>query len=308
MTTDMATDMALATIIRRVDELKVAIDTMRPIDWKQEQRIMQKLRLDWNYHSNAIEGNTLTYGETRAFLWHGITAQGKPFRDYLDMKGHQAAIEYLEALVRQQEPLTETHIHELHKILLIEPYDMDAITADGYITKRRIEIGCYKTAPNSVRTSTGEMRYYATPLETPALMADLVHWYQEALARQTLHPLLLAATFHYRFVDIHPFDDGNGRMARLLTNLILMQQGFMPVVIRTETKGTYLLALGQADAGNLEPFTVYMGEALIHAMELFLQGSQGTTTTSQREIAAHAAALQAKIDQAQSSQSEQSQN
>lgn len=298
--------MDLATIIRRVDELKAEIDALRPINGEQELRIMQKLRIDWNYHSNAIEGNTLTYGETRAFLLHGITAHGKPFRDYLDIKGHQAAIEYLEELIRQQQPLTEMHIRELHKILLIEPYEMDAITAEGHLTKRRIEIGRYKTAPNSVRTSTGAMRYYAAPWETPVLMADLLRWYQEALQTQSLHPLLLSATFHYRFVDIHPFDDGNGRMARLLTNLILMQQGFIPVVIRTETKGAYLLALEQAAAGDLEPFTCYIGEALLHAMELFLQGSQGEGLANQTDVAARAAALQTKINQTQSAHSDQS--
>lgn len=296
--------MDLATIIQHVDERKAAIDALRPIDWAQEQRIMQQFHLEWNYHSNAIEGNTLTYGETRAFLLHGITAQGKPFRDYLDMKGHQAAIEYLEALIRHQEPLTEMHLRELHKILLVEPYEMDAVTAEGSLTKRRIAIGRYKTAPNSVRTSTGAMRYYASPVETPALMADLLNWYQEVFQAHSLHPLLLAATFHYRFVDIHPFDDGNGRMARLLTNLILMQHGFIPVVIRTESKGAYLLALEQADAGDLEPFIIFMGEALIHAMELFFQGSQGATLPGQTDIAARAAALQEKLNRAHASHSD----
>lgn len=296
--------MDLATIIQRVDELKTEIAALRPIDWEQEQRILQKFRIDWNYHSNAIEGNTLTYGETRAFLLHGITAQGKPFRDYLDIKGHQAAIEYLEELIHHREPVTETYIRELHKILLIEPYEMDAITAGGLLTKRRIEIGRYKIAPNSVRTSTGEMRYYALPLETPALMADLLRWYQQALAEQSLHPLILAATFHYRFVDIHPFDDGNGRMARLLTNLILMQGGYVPIVIRTETKGAYLLTLEQADAGDLEPFTCYIGEALLRALELFLQGSQGKPLDDQADIATLAADLQAKINQTKATHSD----
>lgn len=296
----MATN--LITIVQRVDELKAEIDALRPIDREQEQRIMQKFRIDWNYHSNALEGNTLTYGETRAFLLHGITAHGKPFRDYLDIKGHEAAIEYLEELIRHQEPITETYIWELHKILLIEPYEMNAITAEGLPTKRHIAIGCYKSVPNSVRTSTGAMRYYALPLETPALMADLLRWHQEALQNKALHPLILAATFHYRFVDIHPFDDGNGRMARLLTNLILMQQGFIPVVIRTENKGAYLLALEQADAGDLEPFICYIGEALIHGMALFLQGSQGQLLEDQAAIAARAAELQAKVNGAQSKQ------
>lgn len=91
-------DVELKEIIHKADELKIQIDTLRPIDPLQEQRILQKFRLDWNYHSNALEGNTLTLGETRAFLLHGITARGKLFRDYLDIKGHNEAITYLEDL------------------------------------------------------------------------------------------------------------------------------------------------------------------------------------------------------------------
>lgn len=265
--------MDLHTLIDQVDQLKAKIDVLRPIDAGQEARVRQMLRIDWNYHSNAIEGNTLTLGETRAFLLHGITAKGKPFRDYLDIKGHNEAIAYLEQMVRGQEPLTEVVIRELHRILLVEPYDVDAVTPDGRPTRRCIAIGQYKTAPNHVRTSTGEMHYYATPEETPAQMGDLMAWHRRETESRTLHPLLLAATFHYRFVAIHPFDDGNGRMARLLMNLIFMQHGYAPVVIRLETRADYLLALETADAGDLADFVALVGEELIRSLELFLKAA-----------------------------------
>jgi Fic family protein len=264
----------LRSVISRVDELKVQVDAARPIDAEQEGRVMQMFRLEWNYHSNAIEGNTLTLGETRAFLLHGITAQGKPFRDYLDIKGHNEAIAYLEDMVRGQEPLTEAVIRELHRILLVEPYDVDAVTSAGWPTRRRIAIGQYKTAPNHVRTSTGEVHYYATPEETPAMMGDLMGWFRRETESGELHPLVLAATFHYRFVTIHPFDDGNGRMARLLMNLILMQRGFVPIVIKLESRADYLLALVKADVGELEDFVVLVGEELIRSLELYLRAAQ----------------------------------
>lgn len=267
--------MELAQIVQRIDELKTAIDHLRPIDREQEQRILQRFRLDWNYHSNAIEGNTLTYGETRAFLLHGITAQGKPFRDYLDIKGHRDAIEYLEEFVRQQHPLTEADIRELHRVLLVEPYEMPALTPEGLPTQRRIALGQYKTASNSVRTSTGEMHYYASPQETPALMGDLMQWYRTELAKAELHPVLVAATFHLRFVQIHPFDDGNGRMARLLMNLILMQAGYVPVVINANSKEEYLLALEKADVGEIDQFLILIGKNLIDSLQLFLRGAKG---------------------------------
>ena len=88
--------MTLNELLARVDTSRDQVDALRPLDPDQEARLVQKLNLEWNYHSNAIEGNTLTLGETRAFLLYGITAQGKPFRDYLDIKGHNEAIRYLE--------------------------------------------------------------------------------------------------------------------------------------------------------------------------------------------------------------------
>jgi Fic family protein len=267
--------MELNELLEQVDQLKAAIDALRPIDAAQERRIMQKFRLDWTFHSNAIEGNQLTYGETKAFLLHGITAQGKPFRDYLDIKGHHAAIDFLLAFVRREEPLSEADVRELHKVILVEPYQVEARTPDGQPTKRTIQPGQYKTMPNHVETSTGEIHYYATPEETPAKMADLMAWYRREVAKDELHPLILAATFHYQFVMIHPFDDGNGRMARLLMNLIFLQAGYPPVITRTEDKNNYLLALEQADTGDLEPFIVHIGNELINSLNLFLRGAKG---------------------------------
>jgi Fic family protein len=286
----------ISDLLQHIDDLKAKIEALRPLDPLQERRIMQKFRLDWTYHSNAIEGNTLTYGETRAFLLYGLTAQGRPFRDYLDVRGHHAAIDSLQEIVRQQEPLNESVIRELHKMILVEPYDMPAQTKEGLPTKRHIVPGEYKKWPNHVKTSTGEMHYYAPPEATPAKMADLVAWYRQAIAQETLHPLILAATFHYQFVAIHPFDDGNGRMARLLLNLILLQAGFPPVVIRTDTKGNYLLALEKADADNdLEPFIMLIGESLQQSMELYLRGARGEDIEELADLDKKLALLEKKV-------------
>lgn len=288
--------MELNELLEQVNELKAEIDALRPIDAAQERRIMQKFRLDWTFHSNAIEGNRLTYGETRAFLLHGITAQGKPFRDYLDIKGHHAAIDFLLAFVRREEPLTEADVRELHKVILVEPYQVDARTPDGQLTKRTIQPGQYKTMPNHVETSTGEIHYYAIPEETPAKMADLMAWYRREVDKGELHPLILAATFHYQFVVIHPFDDGNGRMARLLMNLIFMQAGFPPVIVRTEDKNNYLLALEQADTGDLEPFIVHIGNELLNSLNLFLRGAKGEDIEEFEDLDKKIAILEKKLD------------
>ncbi len=150
----------------------------------------------------------------------------------------------------------------------MEPYDVAAVTPDGKPTKRRVTPGQYKTAPNHVVTSMGEMHYYATPAETPAKMGDLMAWYGRETDKAERHPLVLAATFHYQFVLIHPFDDGNGRMARLLMNLILMQYGYPPAIIPIDKKGVCFLALETADAENdLEPFIMHIGKGLYHSLD-----------------------------------------
>ena len=288
--------MELNDLLKQVDQLKAEIDELRPIDAAQERRIMQKFRLDWTFHSNSIEGNKLTYGETKAFLLHGITAQGKPFRDYLDIKGHHTAIDYLLGRVRRQERLTEADVRELHKVILVEPYEVETRSPDGHPAKRTIQPGQYKTVPIHVETSTGEIHYYATPEETPAKMADLMAWYRRELDKGELHPLILAATFHYQFVTIHPFDDGNGRMARLLMNLIFMQTGFPPVIVRTEDKNNYLLALEQADEGDLESFILIIGDELLRSSKLFLRGALGEPIEEISDLDKKLTILQKKID------------
>lgn len=265
----------LLELLTKLDELKKEIDKFHPLPVDVEERIMQKFRLDWNYNSNAIEGNALNYGETVAFLMHGITAHGKPLKDYLDIKGHNEAINYLRNIVRNKEELTEAVIRELHKTILVESYEIDAVTTDGKPTKRTVTPGAYKTQSNHVKTATGEMHYFATPEETPAKMEELMIWYRKTREDKEVHPVILAAFFHHQFVSIHPFDDGNGRTARLLMNLILMQSNYPPVVIKTKDKNNYYLALSQADAGDTSPFVEYVANALIHSEDIYLKGARG---------------------------------
>src|SRR5579859_6886975 len=162
--------MALSDLLSRVDALKIEIDKLRPINPIQERRILDKFRLDWNYHSNAIEGNNLTLGETRVLLLEGLTANGKPLKDSLDIKGHNEVITFLENLVRGQENLTEALIRELHKILLHESYQVEAITSDGQKTRKWIKLGEYKTEPNFAKSLTGASRHFVLPQDVPAKM------------------------------------------------------------------------------------------------------------------------------------------
>jgi len=255
--------------------LKLELDKLRPISKEREGKIMQKFRLDWNYHSNHLEGNSLTFGETKMLILHGITAQGKPLKDHFEITGHDEAIKWVEEIVKGEFPLTENFIRQLHLLLLKEPYEADAITSDGQPTRITIEVGKYKSRPNHVKTKTGEIFYFATPEETPAKMNDLLAWYRQEVDGADVNPIFLAAEFHYRFILIHPFDDGNGRMARVLMNFILMKFGFPPVIVKTEDKENYFSALRQADGGLIENFIEYIAKNLVRSLEIMIAGAKG---------------------------------
>lgn len=276
--------MELKTILQRIDNLKIELDELRPLDATQEAQILQKFRLDWNYHSSNIEGNTLTYGETKALLLFGITAQGKPLRHHFEITGHHEAIKWVMDIVANKEPFTENLIRQLHTILLKERYQVDAVTPDGKPTKRWIEVGQYKSAPNHVKTITEEIFYFATPEETPSKMHDLINWFRVEAEKEEVNPLILAAEFHYRFIRIHPFDDGNGRIARLLMNFTLLIKGLPPVIIKTEDKQNYFAAFRQVDAGVLNGFVEYIGQRLIHSLELMLKAARGESIEETNDV------------------------
>lgn len=275
-------------------KLKNELDSLRPIDKEKEAIIMQKFRLDWNYHSNHLEGNSLTYGETKALILFGITAQGKPLKDTLEITGHNEAINWVLEMINGERPLTENFIRELHTLLLKESYQVDAITPDGKPTKKRITVGSYKTTANHVKTKTGEIFYFATPEETPAKMYDLLNWLNQKVKEENVNPIFVAAEFHYRFIRIHPFDDGNGRTARILMNFILMQFGFPPVIIKTEDKAHYFAALQMADAGNIETFINYIAQNLVRSLEIMIAGAKGENI-EEEDISSKIKALEQKL-------------
>ena len=262
-------------ILERVEQLKAELDALRPLDPDVEARIWQKFRLDWNYHSNKLEGNTYSYGETKMLLLKGLTAGGKPVRDHEEISGHDKAIDFILESIKNNEPLTESFIRHLHKLILVRPFMSPAQTVDGKPMKRLVKVGEYKTEPNHVLTQTGETFRFAEPVETPAKMQELVEWFRIKTASAETNPILLAAEFHYRFVLIHPFDDGNGRLARLLMNFILMKFGFPPVIIRTEDKDNYIAVLEQSEFEILEPFIDYVATNLARSLEIILRGAKG---------------------------------
>lgn len=235
----------------KIMELQNKIDqwqSMQPLSEMDTVRLQNKFMLDFNYNSNHIEGNTLTYGQTEVLLLFGEVIGNAPMRDFEEMKAHNLCLNLMVDEAMSGKPMTEAFIRQLHKVMLREDYEVPVKSPSGVITSYTVHAGIYKTRPNSVKTPAGTMFYYATPEETPALMSDLVRWYNEADASNLYSPIELAAIFHYRYIRIHPFEDGNGRIARLMVNYILKRHGWPMMVVKTKNKSSYLTALAQADA------------------------------------------------------------
>ncbi len=244
-----------------LDHLKVTLDQHRPLDPAIVRNLREDLIVRWTYHSNAIEGNTLTLQETKVAL-EGITIGGKSIREHLEAVNHKNAILLLEDLVQKNEPLTEWTIKSLHQLIL---KGIDDDNAGRYRTVNVRISGAEHLPPDQVRV--------------PELMESFITWYQtEAMA---LHPVERAARVHSDFVKIHPFADGNGRTSRLLMNLELLKAGYPPAVLPVERRLAYYMAL-DADhvRGEKEGFVDMVAEIVregfrpyFHALSLPWEGA-----------------------------------
>jgi len=229
--------------------------SVQPLPKENKQALWQWIKLQFNHHSNHFEGNTLSYSETQLLLIHGRTAGDHTLREYEEMKAHNVAFNYMQKLAKENQLIQETDIRDFNKICLKEPFFKKAKTQEGQETRKKIIPGKYKTMPNHVVTQTGEIFYFASPEETPAKMAELTKWMQDWLKKdqeekyKTLVSFL--AELHQKFIHIHPFDDGNGRVVRLLLAYVLMHLDFLPMVLNNRDQ--YIKAIQFADAGDITP-------------------------------------------------------
>lgn len=231
-----------------LDEIYNKWLSIQPLTEAEQQMLSMRFTVEYNYNSNHMEGNTLTYGQTELLLLFGRVSGEGHLKDFNDMKASEVSVRMMkEEALNKQEPLTQNFIRTLHHTLLREDYTEYRTLPNGVQTSYVIHAGQYKTRPNSVITRYGDRFEYASPEETPALMADLVDWYNEEEERGELSPVELAALFHYRYIRIHPFEDGNGRIDRLMVNYILSRHGWPMIVVRSRKKQEYLEALHQAD-------------------------------------------------------------
>jgi len=214
----------------RIAAKKAELDRLRPVVGAGLGNLEHVHDLELTYTSNAIEGNTLNATETTLVIEQGITIGGKPLKDHLEAIDHYEAIRYVRKVARRGSPLTETDLRQLHHLVVRRSHPEIA--------------GRYADQGRYVLTETGR-HTFPLPTEVPALMGDLARWL--GVAPDTPETAFAA---HRRLVDIHPFNDGNGRTARLLMNRILIRGGYPPVAVRPEDRPAYVGALQEAQAGR----------------------------------------------------------
>ncbi len=220
--------MTIKDLLKRIDDTAAAIRAYRPLSEAEIKELDAYYRIGTTYTSNALEGNSLTLSETKVLLEEGITVGGKPIRDCYEATGHARAYDYMLTLARSGVlSVTEDMIRRLH-YLFYNGIDPDNA---GQYRKGQVFITGTEYLPPAAE-------------DVPGCMVSFIK--EMAEGQGTLHPIELAAYAHRRLVDIHPFQDGNGRTARLLMNLILINRGYCIVSIPPILRHDYIVALQQA--------------------------------------------------------------
>jgi len=256
----------LSAITARIDELSAATEAARTRTPDRWPTVLHKLKIRWTADSNAIEGSSLNFADTLFFLEQGLTVAGKPLKDFLDARNHAEAIDLIYDVVHSQRPVSEGLLKELNALVLAGVSDLPTLDRHGRMGRRPANPGAYKSQPNHVLLPDGSLHTYVDPLHVAGEMAALVAWIEGEPA--STHPAVRAAMAHWHLVRIHPFEDGNGRLARLLMNLILIRAQLLPAVIRNEDRAEYLAALRAGDRGDVDTFVSFA----LRAMERTLSG------------------------------------
>ena len=217
--------------------LQEKIRSHRPLDTYEVKQLKEYYRIGLTWSSNALEGNSLTESETKVVLEDGITIGGKPMKDHFEAIGHSEAFDLLYKLSDSQD-ITEDDILGLHRLFY---YRIESETAGKYRERNVIITGTDFTPP--------------TPSAVPLAMQEFIG---NLPTLRKLHPVEYSAMLHLKLVTIHPFIDGNGRTARLLMNLALLQVGYPITVIPPIIRGDYISALRDSNKGDYKPFVNFI--------------------------------------------------
>ena len=247
------------SIITKLFAKKQRLDRYRPLPKELIKNLDEWFRIELTYTSNAIEGNTLTRQETALVVDKGITVSGKSLEEHLEAINHAKAFDFIQTLInKKRQDITENNILDIHRIILQKTDDINA--------------GRYRTV--SVRLK-GSETILPNAVKIPQLMQEFTGWLNGDLRD---HPVKIAADAHFKFVSIHPFVDGNGRTARLLMNLLLMQAGYPPAIIRKENRSVYLKSLEEGQTkGNFDNYYACIFEAIDRSLDIYLEALEPTT-------------------------------
>jgi len=241
----------------RLARKKEQLDGYRPLSPATARRLHEDLRIQTTYNSNAIEGNTLTLRETQLILEYGVTSGGHPLREFLEATNTAGAFDAVAQLVDNGESVTLTTVTMLHKLVTEKILDHP---------------GQFRRVPVHIRGAT------MTPppaSQVPDLMQQWVLWVNGAESKR-YDSVTRAIIAHHGFESVHPFEDGNGRVGRLLLNMLLMREGYPPALVLRDWRERYVLALQRADQGDYTALLNVVGRAVESSLDLYLEACRAT--------------------------------
>lgn len=265
----------------KIDQLQSEIDAHGQLNAELLKKIQYKFRLDWNYFSNAMEGNSLTRSETKQLMMDNVTIDGKPFKDISEMRGHDEVVQEIFKIGKGDVRISEKRIKEMHKAIMHEDDP-----------EKRAFIGKWKQSNNHLINYRNEKFDFLDYSQVPEAMHALLNKTNAEIdalksdKKEHKHPVLIAFEFHLEYVRIHPFYDGNGRTARLLTNLLLISFGYPPFLLSEKSRNSYnrILAEIQGYGGDRKDFHVLIGSLLIESQKLVLDAIAGKDISDEDDI------------------------
>ena len=236
---------------KEIDKKKEILDSKRPLPEHTLRTLQENLILEWTYNSNAIEGNTLTFSETKVVL-EGITIGGKSIKEHLEVTNHRDAIHFLMELVKEKDILAEFDIKNIHRLVLKEVANSIA----GVYRNQNVIISGAKHIPPE---------HFVVKEQMERFIEDYKTW-------KDYHPIIRAAFLHEVFIKIHPFADGNGRTARLLMNFEAIKNGYTPIIIKKTQRSEYYDALDKAHIENdYTDFIKLVAKSTLESLESYLK-------------------------------------
>lgn len=238
------------TLESKFKELK----SLRPISLTVFNKIREQFQIEMTYNSNAIEGNSLTLKETFWVIQEGLTIKGKPLKDHLEAKNHKEALEFLYELTdsKKQNTVSEHLIRELHQLIVQD--------------SQRDIAGKYRDG--NVYISGADHRP-PSPIEVPIKMHELIKWLNQNKTKY--HIVELAALLHHKMTNIHPFWDGNGRVSRLVMNILILNAGYPLAVILKNDRKRYYRVLALADKGQYKPICEFIAQTVVRSLNIYLK-------------------------------------